>query len=61
MFQKIVSYFKESFVELKKVNWPTRKETVRLTVIVIIISLVVAFFLGFFDIFFSYILRSILL
>jgi len=61
MFEKITSYFKESYVELKKVNWPTRKETVRLTVIVIIISLVVSLFLGSFDILFSYLLRAILL
>lgn len=61
MLEKITSYFKESYVELKKVNWPTRKETIHLTIVVIIISLAVSLFLGLFDILFSYLLRVILL
>ena len=32
--------------ELKKVVWPTRQETIRLTLVVIIISLIVGIFLG---------------
>jgi preprotein translocase subunit SecE len=57
MIGKIKTYLTESYHELKKVNWPTRKETVRLTVIVIILSLFVALFLGVLDIVFAYILR----
>ena len=57
MITKIKTYFVESYHELMKVNWPSRKETTRLTIIVIIISLAVAFFLGVLDIVFAYLLR----
>lgn len=49
----IKSYISESYTELRKVNWPTRQETVRLTLIVIGFSLSVAIFLGILDIIFS--------
>ena len=42
----IVKYFRESYEELKKVSWPSRKDTVRDTLIVIGVSLGVAAFLG---------------
>ena len=41
-----VSFFSETRDELKKVVWPTRQETIRLTLVVIIISLIVGLFLG---------------
>jgi preprotein translocase subunit SecE len=47
------SYLTESYTELKKVNWPTRQETIRLTLIVIGFALGVAVFLGILDILFS--------
>ncbi|TSC78383.1 MAG: Protein translocase subunit SecE [Parcubacteria group bacterium Gr01-1014_33] len=46
MFDRIITYLKESKLELKKVTWPTREETIRYTVTVIVISGVVAIFLG---------------
>ncbi len=36
--------------ELKKVTWPTKNETVRLTTIVITISLIIGFYIGIIDI-----------
>jgi len=36
--------------ELKKVSWPTKKETVRLTAIVIIISLIIGIYIGIIDV-----------
>jgi preprotein translocase subunit SecE len=42
----IVKYFRESYEELKKVSWPSRKDTVRDTLVVIGVSLGVAAFLG---------------
>lgn len=36
--------------ELKKVTWPTRKETIRLTTIVIAISLIIGIYIGIIDI-----------
>ena len=36
--------------ELKKVTWPTKSETVRLTTIVIIVSLIIGLYVGIIDI-----------
>jgi len=41
-----VQFVKEVRHELKKVTWPTRAETIKLTGMVIVISLGVAFFIG---------------
>ena len=50
---RTVSFFKEVRLELKKVNWPTKKETLKYTFIVIVVSAVVAAFLGGLDFIFS--------
>lgn len=43
----VVQYFRESKEELEKVTWPTRKATVRYSIIVIGVALVMgAFFAG---------------
>jgi len=49
MFQKLINYIKESKDELKKVIWPSRKETIKYTLLVIGISIVTAIFLGAID------------
>ncbi|MCX6740752.1 MAG: preprotein translocase subunit SecE [Candidatus Parcubacteria bacterium] len=46
---KISSYLKDSIVELKKVTWPTKKQTTEYTILVIGISLGVAAFIGIAD------------
>lgn len=46
---KISHYFQESLEEMKKVTWPTKKETYNYTLLVIGISLAVAAFLGLLD------------
>ena len=46
MFDRIITYLKESKIELKKVTWPTREDTIRYTITVIVISGAVAIFLG---------------
>jgi preprotein translocase subunit SecE len=58
---KILNFFKESKSELKKVKWPTFKETLQYTLIVIIISLVVAAYLGGLDYIFSLLLRKFII
>lgn len=50
---KITSYIKDSVEEMKKVTWPTKKETYRYTVLIIGISLGVAIFLGSLDYIFN--------
>jgi len=58
--RRLISYISESKQELKRVNWPTRQETIRLTLIVIGVSLAVAVFLGVLDLIFRYLLRSVI-
>ncbi|MFA6405014.1 MAG: preprotein translocase subunit SecE [Candidatus Paceibacterota bacterium] len=50
---KIVDYVNDTRAEMKHVNWPTRKLTIRFTVLVIIVSLAVAILLGLSDFVFS--------
>lgn len=49
MLNKITTFLKEVQLEMRKVNWPTRKETVRYTLIIIGVAVAVAIFLGSFD------------
>lgn len=41
-----LTYIKESKAELDKVIWPTRTETVRLTLVVIIVSVVIGAYIS---------------
>jgi len=56
--QKLFLYLKEVRTEMKKVNWPTRQEILRYTLIVIGISVGVAIFLGGVDFAFTTILEK---
>ncbi len=47
--QKINTFLKEVKSEVKRVDWPTRQETIRDTLIVIGVSIAVAIFLGSID------------
>lgn len=38
------------FEELKKVTWPTRRETTRLTLVVVGVSLIIGLYIGIIDI-----------
>ena len=58
---KTVSYFRESYFELKKVVWPTRQEIINHTIIVIAMSVFVAVFLGALDVLFAIGIEKILL
>jgi len=60
-FSKIIIFFKEVKLELKRVNWPTIKETLENTVIVILISFAVAILLGGADFIFKEILNRFIL
>jgi preprotein translocase subunit SecE len=51
---KLITYLKESYAEMKKVTWPTKKETYRYTMLVIGISIATAAFLGTLDYIFAF-------
>lgn len=60
MASRISSYFRESKDELKKVVWPSRKQTINHTVLVVAISLFVAAFLGLVDLAMNYGIEKII-
>jgi preprotein translocase subunit SecE len=51
--QKTSDYFKGSISEMKKVVWPTRKQTIKYSSIVIAMSISMAVFFGILDYFFG--------
>jgi len=59
--KNIITFLKEVRLEMKKINWPTRQETLRYTLIVIGMSVVVAIFLGGLDVIFRRLLESLIL
>ena len=57
---KLMEFLKDVRVELKKVSWPTRQETAKLTGVVILVSVVIAAFLGLLDFGFITLLNRLL-
>ena len=45
----IVQYLRETWFELKKVSWPTRREAINLTVIVVSVTTFLSIVLGLMD------------
>ncbi len=58
---KIITFLKEVKVELKKVNWPTKNETIKYTLIIIGVSLAVAIFLGGLDFIFTWLISKFII
>ncbi|MBI5230185.1 MAG: preprotein translocase subunit SecE [Candidatus Magasanikbacteria bacterium] len=54
LLQIAQNYFKTSWVELKKVVWPTGEQTVRYSLIVIGLSIATAIFFGILDYAFNF-------
>ncbi len=46
--------------EVKKVEWPTRKEALHLTLVVVILSLIIGIYVGVLDVAFAKLFESIL-
>ena len=59
--KKIINFLKEVKEEMGRVNWPTKREALKNTLIVIGISVVLAAFLGGFDFIFTNLLNKIIL
>jgi len=60
IISRLGRYFREVIGELKKVVWPTREETRRLTIMVIIVAVVVGLFLGAIDLGFTHLVNLFL-
>lgn len=54
-----VRFLKEVRTELKKVTWPTRQETIKLTLVVVTVSLAMGLFVGGLDILFVNLSKAI--
>lgn len=59
-WQTTKQFFREVRVELKKVTWPSRKETIASTSVVLVTVIMVAFFLGMVDLGLSRLVRIFL-
>lgn len=57
---KGLQFLREVKVELKKVVWPTRKQTISSTIVVLILTMIISFFLGVVDMGLAAIIRLVL-
>jgi preprotein translocase subunit SecE len=59
--QKINVFFKEVWVEMRRVSWLSQKDVIRYTLIVLGITIAVAAFLGGLDYIFTEIIKKIII
>ena len=59
-FNSTVQFLREVKIELKKVTWPSRKQTIGSTVVVIALIILISLFLGSVDIGLSSLIRAVL-
>jgi preprotein translocase subunit SecE len=57
---RAATFLGEVWTELKKVHWPSRKETYTATVVVVVVTMIVAMYLGLVDFGLSYLVRLLL-
>jgi preprotein translocase subunit SecE len=60
MLRKTRSFLTDVRVELKKVTWPNRQDTLSSTVVVIVVVFIISFYLGFIDILLSRMVTSLI-
>ena len=58
--QKSSQFLREVKIELKKVTWPTRKQTMGSTVVVVVLVMIFSLFLGLVDVGLSSLVRVVL-
>jgi preprotein translocase subunit SecE len=58
--QKSGQFLREVKIELKKVTWPTRKQTMGSTVVVVVLVMIFSLFLGLVDVGLSGLIRVVL-
>jgi preprotein translocase subunit SecE len=56
----VVTYFTDSIEELRKVVWPTKEQTIQLTIITLVFSLLFALLLGVLDYVFNIGMRELI-
>ena len=61
IFNKITNFLRGSVSEAKKVNWPSKQEVLKYTLVVLGLSVVLAMFLGGADLVFTKFLNKVIL
>ncbi|MBK6659358.1 MAG: preprotein translocase subunit SecE [Proteobacteria bacterium] len=56
----VIGFVRDAQIEVRKVVWPTRQETVQTTVVVMIVVVVFAFLLWVLDIFLGWAMQSVI-
>ncbi len=56
----VVGFVRDAQIEVRKVVWPTRQETVQTTIVVMIVVVVFAFLLWVLDIFLGWAMQSVI-
>jgi len=60
MWKRIRTFLSEVRVELKKVTWPSRQDTIASTGVVLVVTTIISFYLGFIDILLSKFIQYVL-
>ena len=60
LIDRLRDYLRDTRIELRKVVWPTREETINLSTVVLLVTLVMTLILGALDSFFSTVMAAIL-
>ncbi|OFX30827.1 MAG: preprotein translocase subunit SecE [Armatimonadetes bacterium RBG_16_67_12] len=55
--ERVTTYLREVRVELTRVDWPTRRELVSMTIVVVVVLLALAVYLGMFDYIYTVIVK----
>ncbi|MBE9537125.1 MAG: preprotein translocase subunit SecE [Proteobacteria bacterium] len=55
-----IDFLKEAKAELKKVTWPTRKETISSTYLVLVMTIVASAYLGLVDSVLAWVMKRVL-
>jgi len=59
MYTRAVQFLREVKIELKKVTWPTRKQTLGSTAVVIVLVMIISVFLGLVDVSLGNLVRAV--
>jgi len=59
--ERIIGYLREVWVELNRVDWPSRRELISMTIVVVVVLTVMAIYLGIFDYIYTVLVKRVLL
>jgi preprotein translocase subunit SecE len=61
LVERVRNYLNEVWIELNRVDWPTRRELISSTIVVIVVLLVLAVYLGLFDYIYTVLIKRYLI